>query len=174
MSINTVLPWFHFRRTFRIRVLCRCRHLWILEIICELLQPFWNISLAGFRDRFFLVRAHHFASKLDLMMYLMVYVTSFGIVIVQQWHDDVAIATLLLLRSILWSAVVVSPKIVTRGRWPTWFSGFSLQRALVIFVRLQISQFGSFGNALIHSFWTHGFWRRLSTSCTRKRATNKC
>ena len=45
---------------------------------------------------------------------------------------------------ILWSAITKSPKFVARGRWPSSFSVFLLQRGQVIFVCLQISQFGSF------------------------------
>ena len=47
VSKNTVLPWWHFGRPFRIwvmRSVCGRRHFCIFEIICELLQPFWKIS----------------------------------------------------------------------------------------------------------------------------------
>ena len=49
VSIKTMPPgfWYHFRRTFRIWVLrnvCGCKHFSVLQIICELLQPFRKIS----------------------------------------------------------------------------------------------------------------------------------
>ena len=74
---------------------------------------------------------------------------------------------------ILWSAVIVSPNCVAGGGWPSWFSGFILQGALVIFVRTLITLCGSLGKcvsrlrSLPFLLEDRGFGRGVSGGCSR-------
>ena len=61
---------------------------------------------------------------------------------------------------IWWTALMMSPNLVA---WGKWLLELRLQSAVVIFVRLQISQFGSLGKCVNKLCFPFDLWRRRAS-----------